>query len=312
MDSSAPPVTAATVASAALPALEVPTLPRRCAAGDVVRRALAASTVRLIEHDPVVRAGEDPEGVHQARVATRRLRSDLRTFAPLVDTAWADRLRAELSDLADSLGVVRDADVLLARLQGDAARLADDDRQHIARVLRQLEMHRDASLLALLAIMDGPRYATLIDDLVDAAEHPMLTPAARHPAQHELAAIVARPWKRLRRAVAALSESPPDTDLHRIRIMAKRARYAAEAVAVVVPAAGVFAKEVARLQTVLGDHHDAVIAEDWLRAAPVRSKREAFAAGALARLQREQADASRAQWQQAWARASRRQLRAWM
>ena len=54
-------------------------------AGDAVRRAIALSVIRLIRHDPVVRLDVDPEGVHQARVATRRLRSDLRTFRPLLD-----------------------------------------------------------------------------------------------------------------------------------------------------------------------------------------------------------------------------------
>jgi hypothetical protein len=62
-------------------------------AGDVVGRAIALSVIRLIRHDSVVRLDVDPEGVHQARVATRRLRSDLRTFGPLVDEDWASALR---------------------------------------------------------------------------------------------------------------------------------------------------------------------------------------------------------------------------
>ena len=53
--------------------------------GDVVRRALSTSVIRLLRHDPGVRLGIDAEDVHQARVATRRLRSDLRTFQPLLD-----------------------------------------------------------------------------------------------------------------------------------------------------------------------------------------------------------------------------------
>src|SRR5262249_37197124 len=50
--------------------------------GDVLRAAVAAGYIRLVEHDPVIRTESDPEAVHQARVATRRLRSDLRTFRP--------------------------------------------------------------------------------------------------------------------------------------------------------------------------------------------------------------------------------------
>jgi hypothetical protein len=52
---------------------------------DVVTRAIADSVVRLLRHDPVVRIDSDPERAHQARVATRRLRSDLRTFRPALE-----------------------------------------------------------------------------------------------------------------------------------------------------------------------------------------------------------------------------------
>ena len=84
---------------------------------DVIRSAIAVSTVRLTSSDPVVRAGEDPEGVHKARVAARRLRSDLRTFRPYLDRDWADALRDEIGWLGRLLGPVRDAEVLAARLR---------------------------------------------------------------------------------------------------------------------------------------------------------------------------------------------------
>ncbi|MGH2771512.1 MAG: CHAD domain-containing protein, partial [Actinomycetota bacterium] len=85
--------------------------------GEVVRYALATSVDRFCRNEPGVAAGEDPEAVHQARVATRRLRSDLRTFASLVDPGWAGELRAELAWLAGLLGGIRDADVLSMRLR---------------------------------------------------------------------------------------------------------------------------------------------------------------------------------------------------
>ena len=74
-------------------------------AGAVVQRAIALSVIRLILHDPVVRIDVDPEGVHQTRVATRRLRSDLRTFRPLLDRDWVQGLRDELGWIARILGV---------------------------------------------------------------------------------------------------------------------------------------------------------------------------------------------------------------
>ena len=59
---------------------------------------------------------DEPDAVHKMRVGTRRLRSTLKTFRPLYDRDTTDRLRAELRWLAESLGHVRDAEVLAARL----------------------------------------------------------------------------------------------------------------------------------------------------------------------------------------------------
>ena len=65
---------------------------------------IGASVRRLLAFDPVIRIGEDPEGVHQARVVTRRLRSDLRTLRPVLDEAWSEDLRGELRRLGTALG----------------------------------------------------------------------------------------------------------------------------------------------------------------------------------------------------------------
>src|SRR5215210_3925234 len=57
-------------------------------AGDVITAAIAASVVRLLRNDAGILLGDDPKSVHQARVATRRLRSDLRSYRALIDPAW--------------------------------------------------------------------------------------------------------------------------------------------------------------------------------------------------------------------------------
>src|SRR5207237_9446703 len=71
-------------------------LPPEPTAADVVTNALAASVAAILCHDAGIRLGGDPEDVHQARVGTRRLRSNLRTFRPLVVAEWADGLRDEV------------------------------------------------------------------------------------------------------------------------------------------------------------------------------------------------------------------------
>jgi CHAD domain-containing protein len=96
---------------------------------------------------------------------------------------------------------------------------------------------------------------------------------------------------------------PSDEQLHAIRIRAKRVRYAAEAVAPMMgKPARRFAEAAARLQTVLGEHNDAVVAEAWLRswAAERRSGDAAFAAGMLAGIERAAAQTAREGWRKAW------------
>ena len=109
-----------------------------------------------------------------------------------------------------------------------------------------------------------------------------------------------------------LPETPTDSELHRIRILAKRARYAAEAVAPVAgPAAAAFARAAAKLQTILGEHQDSVTAQAWLRASHARGRR-AFVAGELIALERIAAEDARARWPKIWNSLDRKSLRSWM
>jgi CHAD domain-containing protein len=272
-------------------------------AGDVVRRAIASSVTRLIHHDPVVRLDADPEGVHKARVATRTLRSDLRTFAPLVDRDWSDGLRGELGWLAALLGRVRDADVMLARLGGRVERLPGTIAKAADPILATLGVERAQALAELLEALRGERYVDLLDALVAAARTPELSAGAVEPAKDVLAGLVGHPWRSLEGAVTALGRRPSDAELHDVRIKAKRCRYAAEAAASVLgkQAAG-FADAAADLQDALGDLNDAVVAEAWLRdwATGRRASAAVFAAGELAGRERSAAEASRAGWRKAW------------
>jgi CHAD domain-containing protein len=282
------------------------------AARDVVHAAISTSVQRLLAHDAGVRLGGDPESVHQARVATRRLRSDLRTFRALLVPEWDEALRAELKWLGGELGAVRDTEVLLSLLQRQVDRLAPGDHAVGARLVHQLVDRREAQRAELLDAMRSDRYAKLLERLVAAANAPALLPQADALATEALPALVEKPWKKLRRDVRALDEVPPDHDLHQVRIRAKRTRYAAEAV---TPALGKrarrFAKAVAELQDVLGDHQDAVVAAAWLRdAAEHTDDHEAvFVAGMLTGMIRVIEHDTREAWPKAWKRVRKARLR---
>jgi len=280
-------------------------------AGDVARRAIAASTIRLLRHDAGVRLGGDIEDVHQARVATRRLRSDLRTFRHLLDEEWTNTTRAELGWIAGLLGAVRDADVLLERLDGA---LAETGQSTAGKTLRRkLVAEQTSARASLLEAIRTDRYVDLLERLVTAAREPPLTESAEEPAV-ALAEVAARPWNRLKKARRELDHEPSDADLHALRLRAKRARYAAEAVAPVFGRqAEAFAGAVAGLQGVLGDLHDAAVMRDWLEA-HVRGlgQRAAFAAGAVAELERQHLVADRVRWRDAWAKIGKGRQTEWM
>jgi CHAD domain-containing protein len=280
-------------------------------ARDVIRNAIAESVAALLHHDPLVRTGRDPEAVHQARVATRKLRSHLRTFGPLLDVEWTEPLRSELGWLALSLGAVRDREVLLDRLRNRTQSLPANDVRSAAALLQLLENEIDSLRKKLKEDLDSQRYIDLLENLVAAAHSPATLPDADLPAAAGLPALATTPWRRLRTATKQLPDTPTDPELHRIRILAKRARYAAEAVAPVAPAADAFARAAARLQTVLGEHQDSVTAQAWLRAAKV-SGRRAFVAGELIALEGIAAHDARAKWSKAWKSLDRRKLRDWM
>ena len=312
----AKPVRALGDRATALPDVPAPEPPRpRGDAAAAVRAAIASGVRRVILNDPRTRLGE-MEPLHQMRVGTRRLRSDLRTFGPLLDPEWAQSLRGELGWLGGSLGAVRDLDVLTHRLRREGADLSP----RLDGLLAALERRRRRARAALLADLSSPRYVELLDRLVEAAGEPRLTGRAARPARTTLPPLVARSWRKLARAGRSVGPESPDDELHRVRVLAKRARYAAEAVA---PALGggarkgatSFARRAADVQEVLGELQDSVVAAGTIEAyAAGRPDDAALALAAGRMLEREsraRAEA-RAAFPKAWRKLDRPKRRRWM
>jgi len=290
------------------------TKPARLRVSDVIRMALASSVARFDANEPALWTERDPEAVHQARTATRRLRSDLRTLHDFVDTRWALHLRGELRALGAELGAVRDIEVLRERLSLHASLLPDAEADAARAAIRRLESDHSAARADLLRALRHPRYASLHRALHEGVTTPRLTSSAHARAVEALPGAVRPTWKRLRRAVNDLATVPSDAALHKIRIRAKRCRYAAELVS---PVMGRPARELAsaltRVQDVLGEHQDAVVADVWLaKTAPECSPPEAYALGMLAEIERGFAVRARSGLASVWDAARERRLRAWM
>jgi CHAD domain-containing protein len=291
--------------SGVVPEVPIPEVGPDDAAAQVVRRTIARCVTALVRRDAGVRVDEDVEDVHRMRVATRRLRSYLRTFRPLLDEDWARGLQEDLRWLGRELGPVRDGDVLSERFHTAAAALPDAERRAAKDLLEHLAQLRQGDLRRLLEALRSGRYLELLGRLVEAARAPRVRPEAQQPARGVLAPLVQARWERLSRSVSQLGSEPDAEELHAVRIRAKHARYAAEAVTPVFGgSARRFARALRRVQQSLGQHQDAVVAIRWLREAAGHVSREAaVAAGMLAA--REQRVGKRAleRWPGCWRKA---------
>jgi len=281
---------------------------------DVLRLTVANAYQRLVDNETGLRDPSNDEAVHQARVATRRLRSDLKTFDRWLDRHSASELRGELRWLGGELGAVRDLDVMRARLRGHATALPTTEADAAERVIRRLDADREAARVEMVATIGSRRYMNLRDAMAAAAIHVPCTPPARATPAAVLAAEVREAWRKLRKSVRRLGDHPADDALHGVRVRAKRTRYAAEAC---IPAYGkrarMLAKAMADVQDILGEHHDAVVAGEWIaKTAHECTPGEAYALGMLAETERASARAAHERFPSVWEAASRKRLHAWL
>jgi CHAD domain-containing protein len=274
---------------------------------DVVRAKIDEQVRVLLEHEAIARAGIDPEGVHQMRVGVRRLRAALKAGGDIPDGA---RLQDELRWLGTSLGAVRDLDVQLEHLRGQTADFTDDERAAVERLLRGLLLDRRRARQRMLTTLRSRRYAALLESLNAAtATEPTrdAEPVGKKQWPADLIDVIRRPYRKLVKAAEALGADPPDDDLHALRIRGKRLRYAAELAG---PAGGKPVRQLIKatrgLQEVLGDHQDAVVAEQEVRRLvtelgdPVETE-VVLVAGRLVERERARRAECRARWRAALA-----------
>jgi CHAD domain-containing protein len=240
--------------------------------GELVAGYVAAQCDVLASNDIGLRTGAPL--VHMTRVAARRLRSTLRVFSDLIDTAPAEELNTELAWYADLLGQVRDREVLNARL---TKRIADLPPELVrgpveAEITKILAAERDIALQRLNEAMRTPRYQHLIRLLRGWKITPSLSDAANW--EDKTAARYVREAKR--RADRRLRNANGDVEqLHRARKAMKRLRYAAELVRPVDRNMKSIARDAKQLQALLGEHQDAVVAANFLATTSQAADREA-------------------------------------
>jgi inorganic triphosphatase YgiF len=260
--------------------------------GEALRAIAAHGLTVLLANTEALREAHDPEYVHQARVALRRLRSALR----LLDRQHEDfpeSLAADLLWVARLLGSARDWDVLvtetLPRLLADVPHeLSEQVRTDLAVATAK----RDAARADVLAALAAARYARLALQLQAwTMTSPPKGPALRRLASRKLTRARSRLFDEAR-FFAALS---PERR-HRVRILAKRLRYALDAFSVALPAEATqrYTAAVAELQDVLGELNDGAVAATVLRTAPDFKATNGLALARLAQRERDLIEAAEA------------------
>jgi CHAD domain-containing protein len=293
----------------------------RSSAGAVVVRYAAVQVAALKSADPLVRRDE-PDSVHRMRVATRRLRSTLKSFPAVLRAEDTSGAGDELRWLGGVLGAARDAEVLAGRLQEGVEQLPAE--LVIGPVQARLRAHfapvEAASRTAVLKALDSDRYLALLDRLDQLLADPPLTAEAGRPATDVLPAAVCRMRRRVRRRMGRARRGPAGTDrdlgLHEARKAAKDARYAAEAVSSALgKQASRFAGRMKKLQSVLGDHHDAAVARAAVRDLGMQAQQageNAFSFGVLYGEESHRTADLEHYARRTWKHASRRKYSRWM
>jgi CHAD domain-containing protein len=252
-------------------ALDEPPATGQLSAGEVLHEALREQVAHLLEQEPGARQ-VIPDAVAEMRVTTRRLRSILLGFSRTLDASVTRPIAEELKWLGAQLADESDTQALVERLSEDVGILPEDMVvgpvvADLREAVRQLaERGADTINLAL----DDPRYLALQQNLEQLVANPPLTDRADQDALVELPKSLAKAVRALDRRLIEAAELPPgqarDEALHEARKADKRVRYMSELIAPLVgqPAHRLH-HQAEKLQKLLGDHQDSVIARSELR-----------------------------------------------
>ena len=244
--------------------------------GEVAFAVLRRQFGVMRAHEPGTRLGEDPEELHDMRVATRRMRAAIQVFrSGLPERAkWFE---GELRWIAGVLGEVRDLDVQINDLEDRRAGDDEEIAEPLGKVVNAMQKRRTKARKLMLDALDSQRYERLEtsfaemlrrgpdDDARELGRTDGRDPA-REPVTAAAPALLSRRYRKWSKAAGRLGEASSPEAFHDLRKKGKRLRYALEFLTEVYgkPARGLI-KTLKSLQDDLGDHQDAIVAAATLR-----------------------------------------------
>ena len=243
--------------------------------GEVAFAVLRRQFAEMRSHEPETRIGEDPEALHDMRVATRRMRAAMKVFEGALPER-AKWFREELRWVAGALGDVRDPDVQIDRLEAWRNEADEESSDFLGKILDVIRKRRTEARGRMLEALDSARYERLETSFGEmlrrgpGAERELAQSNGRspegEPVTSEAPDLISARYRKWRKAAKSLDESSPPENFHDLRKKGKRLRYALEFVSEVYgkPAAALISP-LKSLQDDLGDHQDAIVAAGTLR-----------------------------------------------
>jgi triphosphatase len=219
-------------------------------------------------HEPAARLGDDPEELHDLRVAGRRLDAILRQFRSSLPASFLN-VRATLKTVSRALGSVRDLDVALSELQSFSRKLPKSERVSIKPLKQHLVSERSRAHARMLRVLDSIWVQKNLQELTTVLAAPSVASPHSSPelALHVAPELVRRRYRKLRKRADRLTLDSSVDEFHEVRGQVKKLRYALEAVAVIYgkPASEML-RALCRWQEKLGVQQDAAVASVRLNA----------------------------------------------
>lgn len=237
------------------------------------RKVLFYHFERMLWNEPGTRQGEDPEALHDMRVATRRLRSAFRVFRDYYRRKTIRPFIRNLRATRRALGPVRDLDVFVEKIDQYQAGLPEDERGGMEPLLESWKEQREEKRVDMMRYLNSTRFAHFITDFADFLTKPgagarrirKKRPPTGYLVRHVTPRLVYAQLEAVRSYDTVLDHAPVET-LHALRIKFKRFRYTLEFFQEVLgPEAETVIEEVKIMQDHLGDLNDANIASQILQ-----------------------------------------------
>jgi triphosphatase len=270
----------------------------------VAFRSIASACLKqIVANKPAVVAG-DPEGIHQMRIGLRRLRAAISLFSDMIMEAQSRTIKTELKWLTNELGPAREFDVFLTKV------VAPLEKQHprlvgMRSLYNDLTDRREAALARALTAISSKRFRDLTLNVAAWLEaggwqeprKTLLRERCEEPIEVAARAQLTRRWKKIKKRGRRLAKLDPQAR-HKLRIQAKKLRYATEFYGTVFPGKrpekrhAAFLSALKQMQDCFGDLNDIFMHEKLITgigkasiAQSAKPSRRVFTAGLLTGLE---------------------------